>query len=203
VSVSSSDPREGGRSLQELRAARGEGWQWTRIQRDPCPQCGDHPAAAPATSLAGLVVERADGWREFLLSADDTYLRTNPGPVIFSPIQYAAHVRNMLQISGDRVMLGRDQDSPTVPMHDPADDEWESYNHVDVEAIAGDLASQARRLAEVLDGLDASAWSRVVINDRGKYGVYTFTLAGLACNAVHEEYHHLLDANGTLSPDQG
>jgi hypothetical protein len=46
--------------------------------------------------------------------------------------------------------------------------------------------------------MEPSSWSRTVINDRGVYGVCTFTMAGLACNAVHEAHHHLLDATGTL-----
>jgi hypothetical protein len=46
--------------------------------------------------------------------------------------------------------------------------------------------------------MEPSTWSRTVTNDRGVYGVYTFTLAGLACNAVHETHHHLLDATGEL-----
>ena len=37
------------------------------------------------------------------------------------------------------------------------------------------------------------------MSNRGQDGVYTFTVAGLACCAVHEAHHHLLDANGTLA----
>jgi hypothetical protein len=47
--------------------------------------------------------------------------------------------------------------------------------------------------------LKGSQWSRTVINDRGQYGVYTFTLVGIGRNVVHECHHHLLDAKGTLA----
>jgi hypothetical protein len=184
--------------FEKLRHARGEGWQWTRIQAESCPQCGDEPAALPVASLGPLAVERAAAWRDFLDEADEEYLRHMPEPGVFSPRQYAAHVRDILRVYTDRMVLGAEQDAPTVPIFQPPQEVWEEYNRSEVEETAADLEAQARRLAEVGATLDGAAWSRIVVNDRGQYGVYTFTLRGLACNAVHEVHHHLLDAKGTL-----
>jgi hypothetical protein len=183
---------------EELRRQRGEGWQWSRIQSDPCPQCGDNPAALAPASLGELAVARAAAWRQFLLQADDRYLRTCPDVAVFSPLQYAAHVRDILRVYTDRMVLGRDQDSPTVPMFNPPHEEFERYNQLGAEELAAHIEAQAQRLRETAEAMDAGAWPRTVINDRGVHGVYTFTLAGLACNAVHEAHHHLLDASGTL-----
>jgi hypothetical protein len=185
-------------AFERLRRDRGEGWQWHRIQADACPQCGDHPAALPVESLGDLAVERAAAWRGFLQDADDAYLRRIPEPGVFSPLQYAAHVRDILRVYTDRMVLGLEQDAPTVPIFQPAQEIWEEYNRSDADELAADLESQAGRLHDVGANMEASAWSRIVVNDRGVYGVYTFTLAGLACNAVHEAHHHLLDAQGTL-----
>jgi hypothetical protein len=185
-------------ALEQLRRARGEGWDWTRIQRDPCPQCGQHPAALAPASLGELAIESSIAWREFLLETDDTDLRAIPEPGVFSPIQYAAHVRDILKVYSDRMLLGVEQDGPTVPIFNPSQEVFESYNRLDAEELAGDLEAQAQRLAKIVEDMDPSAWSRIVINDRGQYGVYTFTVAGLACNAAHEAHHHLLDAKGTL-----
>jgi hypothetical protein len=186
--------------LEKLRRDRGEGWDWTRIQRDPCPQCGQQPAAFAPSSLGALAVEEALAWRQFLLEADDAYLRAIPEPGVFSPMQYGAHVRDILRVYTDRMVLGIEQDNPTVPIFNPPQEVFEGYNRLDTEELAADLGTQAERLAEVIKSTDSSAWSRIVINDRGQYGVYTFTIAGLACNAVHETHHHLLDAKGTLEP---
>ena len=76
---------------------------------------------------------------------------------------------------------------------------WEEYNRSDVDELASDIEAQARRLEATGETMDPSDWLRIVVNDRGVYGVYSFTLAGLACNAVHEAHHHLLDAQGTLN----
>lgn len=185
-------------ALEEIRRDRGEGWQWHRIQMDPCPQCGDHPAALPPSELGPLAVERAEAWHEFLTQADEDYLRRSPEFGVFSPIQYGAHVRDIIRVYTDRIELGLEQDSPTVPMFNPPQEEWERYNTLDAGALGADIVVQAQRLASITSTLGPDTWRRIVVNDRGPYGVYSFTLAGLACNAVHETHHHLLDATGTL-----
>jgi hypothetical protein len=187
-------------AFEILRRDRGEGWQWHRIQSDACPQCGDQPSALPVEALGPLAVERAAAWREFLEQADEDDLREIPEPGVFSPLQYAAHVRDILRVYTDRMLLGLEQDAPTVPIFQPPQEVWEEYNRSDVSELAADLETQARRLDETGAGMEPTSWSRIVVNDRGVYGVYTFTLAGLACNAVHETHHHLLDAQGTLDP---
>jgi DinB superfamily len=186
-------------ALEQLRAARGEGWQWPRIQHEPCPQCGFNPASLPPETLGDVAVELAGKWRDFLVNADDGYLRAIPEPGVNSPLQYAAHVRDILMVYGDRMVLAVEADNPTVPIFNPPQEVWEAYNRLDAGELATDIEVRAGHLDEIVDGMDPSAWSRIVINDRGQYGVYTFTVAGLARNAVHEAHHHLLDAKGTLS----
>jgi hypothetical protein len=52
------------------------------------------------------------------MQADGTFLRTNPEAevFVFSPLQYGAHVRDMLKVYGDRMVLGLEQDKPTSPL---------------------------------------------------------------------------------------
>jgi DinB superfamily len=190
-------------TMEAQRRARGEGWEWPRIQADPCPQCADHPAALPPSSLGDRAVELAALWRIFLADVDEAYLRTNPEPGIFSPIQYGAHVRDILRVYGDRMVLGLNEDNPSFESFNPSEELWASYNRLSRDELAADLEAQARRLADIVGGMAVSGWSRTVVSNRGKDGVYTFTVAGLACCAVHEAHHHLLDANGTLHPDTG
>jgi hypothetical protein len=191
---------KGRKTLDDLRRARGEGWQWARAQTDRCPQCGLHPGGMERGALGGELLESAAGWRAFLLSADDLYLRTVPGPGIFSPIQYGAHVRDIQRAYGDRILLMVHEDSPVFPQLNPNEGEWDSYNRLEAVELADDIEAQARRLADILDTLQPEDWSRTMIRDGGGDGVFEFTVAGLANYAVHESHHHLLDANGTLKP---
>jgi hypothetical protein len=148
-----------------------------------------------------MAVELAAAWREFLMTADDETLRTNPEPGVFSPVQYGAHVRDILRVYGDRVLLAIAEDDPEVPTWHPSETEWARYNALGRQELADDLEIQAERLAAILDALDDDAWSRTVTRQAlvaGTDNVYRFTVAGIAAYAVHEEYHHLLDADGTI-----
>jgi hypothetical protein len=191
-------------SLEDLRRARGEGWQWPRIVNEACPQCGLDPASLPCESLGPRLMELATAWREFIDVADGAYLRTNPEPGVFSPIQYGAHVRDILRVYGDRIERAVGEDNPTFAQFNPSDDIWEQYNTIGATELSDDLEAHARRLASILANLGADDWSRTLTRDGGEDGVYTFTVAGQARYAVHEVHHHLLDADGTLpARDQG
>lgn len=185
--------------FEKLRVARGEGWQWSRIQEEPCPQCGLNPADMERDELGPRAVELAGKWRSFLVGADEGSLRHSSEPGVFSPIQYGAHVSGMLQVASERLELGLQQEAPIVPMFNPGQDEWVRYNELDTQELARQLEENASRVALILGRLEGSQWSRTVINDRGQYGIFTFTLVGIARNVVHESHHHLLDAKGTLA----
>lgn len=185
--------------LTRLRVARGEGWEWPRIQAEACPQCGLNPAGMAPETLGTRLVELAANWRGFLIEADDGYLRHIPEPGVNSPLQYGAHVRDILKVYGDRMILGLEQDNPTVPMFHPPQEVWEEYNRSDPAELGADLEARAAAVAGTVARMAPEAWSRTVVNDRGPYGTYTFTIAGLARNMVHEAHHHLLDATGALA----
>jgi hypothetical protein len=110
-------------------------------------------------------------------------------------------VSGTLQVAGERLELGLEREAPTVPMFNPGQDEWARYNESDAEELADGLEENASRVAGILGRLTGAQWSRTVINDRGQYGIYTFTLVGIGRNVVHESHHHLLDAKGTLALD--
>jgi DinB superfamily len=192
--------RTGGVTLDDLRRQRGEGWQWARAQTDRCPQCGHHPAAMERDTLGAQLMESAQSWRNFLMEADDPYLRTAPAPGIFSPAQYGAHVRDILRVYGDRILIMLEEDDPVFPQFNPDEGTWDRYNRLGRKELADDLEAQAQRLATILDELEPEQWSLTMIRNGGADGVYTFTVAGLASYAVHEAHHHLLDADGSLAP---
>jgi DinB family protein len=188
------------KSLDDYRRERGEGWQWARAQTERCPQCGEDASSIDHAQLGDALLGAAGAWRTFLMSADEQYLRAIPGPGIFSPMQYGAHVRDIQRVYGDRILLMVREESPVFSQFNPDEAAWAGYNQLAVDQLAADLEAQARRLADILDGLQPVEWSRTMIRDGGSDGVFEFTVAGLASYAVHEARHHLLDANGTLAP---
>lgn len=153
--------------------------------------------------LGDALLESATAWRDFLARADDAYLRSIPGPGIFSPIQYGAHVRDIQRVYGDRILLMLQEENPVFPQFNPDEGEWGAFNDLSVAELADGIEAQAQRLAGILDDLGPEDWARTMIRDGGSDGVYEFTVAGLASYAVHESQHHLEDANGTLKAGQG
>ena len=188
------------KTLDDYRRERGEGWQWARAQTERCPQCGEDASSIDHAQLGDALLEAAAAWRDFLTLADERSLRTIPGPGIFSPLQYGAHVRDIQRVYGDRILLMVREESPVFPQFNPDEAAWAGYNQLEADRLAEDLETQARRLADILEGLQPDDWSRTMIRDGGTDGVFEFTVAGLASYAVHEARHHLLDANGTLAP---
>ena len=149
-------------------------------------------------TLGTQLMESAESWRSFLMEADDSYLRIVPAPGVFSPVQYGAHVRDILRVYGDRILIMLQEDDPVFPQFNPDESVWDSYNQLGRADLADDIEAQARRLSGIFDGLQPAQWSLTMIRDGGSDGVYKFTVAGLASYAVHEAQHHLLDADGTL-----
>jgi hypothetical protein len=174
--------------------AVAEGWEWARIQSEACPQCGYAPAGLPVAALGRAATVEAAAWRSFLENADRRALAVSPAPDVWSPLQYAAHVRDMYRVFGDRVLLALEFDNPTVPGYFPTEDECRAYNSLDAREIAAQIGNQADRLASILADRVGDDWARTVMRD----GVDRFTVAGLGCFAVHEAHHHLRDATGGL-----
>ena len=84
------------------------------------------------------------------MEADDAYLRTVPAPGIFSPVQYGAHVRDILRVYGDRILIMLEEDDPVFPQFNPDESAWDGYNRLGREELADDIEAQAQRLATIL-----------------------------------------------------
>jgi DinB superfamily len=176
-------------------AGAQEGWDWVQIQREACPECGQHPGALPPQRLGGLAISSAALWRAFLEKADDESIRASPSAEVWSPIQYGAHVRDMLRIFGDRILLAVAEENPSVPWFDPGPEGWAAYNRMAVSELASDIAEEAQRFSEIIDDRSEADWSRTAMRD----GEDPFTVGGLACFGVHEAHHHLLDVTGGIA----
>ena len=172
-----------------------EGWEWVRIQSEPCPQCGQDPARLPLGALGATAIDAAASWSSFLESTDPEVLRRSPAPGVWTPLQYAFHARDMLVVFGERIELACREDDPAVPWFDPGDEEWRAYNEAEPASAANAIERAAGDFSSILAHLQQSDWFRTARRD----GVDQFTVAGLACFGIHEAHHHLLDADGRLS----
>ena len=65
---------------------------WTWVIDQPCPECGWDPASVAREQLADLIHENTRGWYDVLADAD---FAVRPAPHVWSPLEYACHVRDV------------------------------------------------------------------------------------------------------------
>jgi DinB superfamily len=173
-----------------------EGWDWVRVQEEPCPFCGFDPEEVPHSGLADAVREEARRWEDLLASTPEGLLRAHPVEGTWSALEYGCHVRDVFSVLGDRIVLTLQVDDPDYGWWDhEASVVDEHYNEQDPVAVAGDLGANAERLAEILAGVHEEAWGRAGRRRDSE----PFTVAGLGRFALHEATHHRQDADERLT----
>lgn len=137
---------------------------------------------------ARLFREIAASWMEVLAPSGGVLERTEAGR--WSTLEYGCHVRDVLRLADERILLMVEQDNPTFENWDQdatavADD----YATQNPEVVAVELASAAERVAAGLEELHEAEWPRQATRSDGA----AFTLATFARHLVHDPVHHLAD----------
>jgi hypothetical protein len=114
---------------------------------------------------------------------------SRPEQDVWSPLEYACHLRDMLRVQTERVHLTqRETDPEFVPMGRDQRVVDDRYNEQDPTEVAAALVESADALADLLDGLDADGWLRT--------GFYNYperalrTVEWIAIHTDHELFHH-------------
>ena len=160
---------------------------WTWVLREPCPDCGFDAAGVEPTDLPALIRDTVPG---FLAALDDVDARVRPADNVWSPLEYACHVRDvhvlfdlrLRQMLGDDdpLFANWDQDATAV-----ADD----YAGQDPAAVAPALAAAAELVAATYDGISGDQWQRPGRRSDGS----VFTAESLGRYHLHDVVHHLHD----------
>lgn len=174
--------------MSEPVAPVPEDRDWTYVITEGCAECGFvpfDPVLAPGRIRA--VVPR---FREVLArpSAAD-----RPAPAVWSPLEYACHVRDVCRTMGHRVELmvatdgawfaNWDQDATAIE---------DRYWAQDPATVADELAAAAEDAAAVIEAVSGDTWQRRGIRSNGS----EFTVATLAVYFLHDVDHHLHDVDG-------
>jgi hypothetical protein len=164
---------------------------------DVCAECGFDYGTLPRTALApSLVVSAAQ--HAARLTADDDALRHRPAPDVWSPLEYACHVRDVLGVQRERMLRTQVEEEPSFsPMNREQRAVDEAYNEQDPDRVAEELREAGAAIAAVLDGLGDAGWART--------GVYNFPATAvrdvdwIARHTLHELTHHLMDVDRGLA----
>lgn len=159
---------------------------WTWVIQRPCPECGFEAGAVRPEQVAGMIRENAAGWAKVF--APD--VRQRPRPGVWSPLEYACHVRDVLRLYDERLQLMLNQDDPLYANWDQdATAVAERYGEQDPAAVAAELQAAAAPLADRFDSLTPKQWER---RGRRSDGA-SFTIETFAQYFLHDIVHHLHD----------
>ena len=162
-------------------------WTWVLDRR--CPECGFDATAIKGNEVSALLVDNAAQWR-LKISADDVRLRKLED--VWSPLEYACHVRDVLSLAQERILLMLNHEHPAFANWDQdATAIAARYEMQDPDLVAEELVLRASELVELLDGIEAPSWSRSGVRSNGSI----FTIDSFARYMLHDVVHHLYDVD--------
>jgi len=164
-----------------------DGKDWTWVLERPCPECGFDASTVSFDTIPALTLDNADRWVQVLRSAAST---TRPAPAVWSPVEYACHVRDVFLLFDTR--LGR-----MLAEDDPQFANWDQDRTAVEERY--DLQDPAAVSAELVDAADRISASFAAVTDdqldrpgRRSDGA-RFTVRTFGQYFIHDPTHHLWD----------
>lgn len=156
-----------------------------------CDDCGfEHDFASVedvAPAIVAGVAEIAD-----IVRGGGAAVRDRPAPDTWSPLEYAAHLRDVLLVQRERVLAARRVDRPTFdPMGRDERVEHDGYAEQEPEDVVRQLTDAAAMFANVLSRLTPTEWDRTVMYSYPKR--WERSLRWVAVHTLHEVRHHTLD----------
>jgi hypothetical protein len=164
---------------------------WTWVLERPCPECGLDTRAVRPEAVAGMVRRNAGQWQDVLTAPGDP--RRRPSPETWSALEYGCHVRDVLRLYDERLVLMLTQDGPRYPNWDQdATAVAGRYGEQDPAVVAAELAAAAGQIAARFEGVTGDQWERTGYRSDGA----AFTIATFARYFIHDPVHHLYDVTG-------
>jgi hypothetical protein len=166
---------------------------WTWVLDRACPKCGFDTALPERTEVGALIRANAAAWTALLRDRDDGWWRSRPRPDVWSPLEYACHVRDVYELFGRRLAMMLREDDPRFPSWDQDATAVESaYGAQSPPDVVAGLAAHATALAAEFDALGPRQWERRGMRSDGA----RFTVDSFARYLLHDVVHHVADVTG-------
>ena len=160
-------------------------WTWVLDRR--CPECGIDVADYAVSHLAGATRRSVHAWQQ-VLERDD--VATRPSPQVWSPLEYACHVRDVYRLFDERLRAMLAHDDPQFTSWDQdATADAERYGEQDPVIVYGELTDAGEAMAATFDAVPEGAWLRPGRRSNGS----VFTVESLGRYFLHDVLHHLHD----------
>lgn len=160
---------------------------WTWVLYRPCPECGLDTSTIDHDDIPALLRDNAAAWQDVLARPD---VRVRPDDATWSPLEYAAHVRDVCRVYAERLHLMLTQDGPAYPNWDQDVTAVEDrYREQDPRTVAKELRGAADHLADRFAEVAGEQWARTGDRSDGAH----FTVDTFARYFIHDPIHHLHD----------
>jgi hypothetical protein len=167
---------------------------WTWVLERPCPDCGFDASSTAPDEVAGRL-RAAIARLRAVLDGPDATVRTRPD--VWSPLEYACHVRDGCIVYGARLALMRGTTDPHFPDWDQnatalSERYWEQHP----ERVSAELAVEGERLANDFASVRPD---ELGLSGRRSDGA-TFTVDTLGRYFLHDVVHHVHDVGAAEAP---
>lgn len=163
-----------------------------------CDECGFEYGSVQTEQVVPTLQDLAARYGVVLTERDDTALRRRPSPDVWSALEYACHVRDVLLVMRERVLQALREETPAfTPMGRDERVVHDRYDEQSPADVARQLEDAAAMLTFLWEGLDDEQWARTC--------VYNYpapaerTLSWVAQQTIHEADHHLRDIEASLA----
>jgi hypothetical protein len=162
---------------------------WTWVLDAVCPDCEYVAGDLDISDLGDRLRNNAAKWA-LVLQGDSVALGQRPEALIWSPLEYACHVRDVYVLFLERLELMLTSDDARFANWDQ--DLTAAQQRYDL-AVAADvlpaLVAAGEKLAARFDEVSGAQWSRVGFRSDGA----TFTVESFGRYLLHDPVHHLHD----------
>jgi hypothetical protein len=162
---------------------------WTWVLSAPCSACRFDASTTTATEA---LEEMRRAVVTLLTALDGPDPRRRPDPQVWSPVEYACHVRDMCRVFGARLALMRATTDPLFASWDQDETALaERYWQQDPGPVACELREESDRLLADFATVDGEEWQRPGRRTDGTL----FTIDSLARYMAHDAIHHAWDVS--------
>lgn len=164
-------------------------WTWTTRLR--CPECGLEAGLLDVDDIADRTEAGIAEWVQILTQNPAADRR--PEPAVWSPLEYGAHVRDVLELYDARLVLMLVEDNPSFRNWDQDEAAISGgYLSLDPDQVAEDIVGVGETFVTRIRSLEESQIDRRGTRSDGA----EFTVRTFLQYFLHDLVHHLWDVTG-------
>lgn len=165
----------------------GDAKDWTWVLTSACPECGFDAATINLADVPSHTRGYTSAWATVLARPNAS---ERPSPEVWSPLEYACHVRDVFRVFDARLRRMLDEDDPWFQNWDQDETAIaERYWEQNPATVAAELTEAGHRIADAFAAVRPEQWERPGRRSDGA----AFTVATFAHYFLHDPQHHLHD----------